>query len=126
MKLALAMGLTCVWMAAAQSPVAGTWSGNVHNVPGIRLTLNEDGGKLSGTVLFHLIRHAPDGSNGRVIGDSGTIDLRKLSFDGKKVTFEIDGSNKRPKVFEMVLDGQGEGRFREAGSTDAGVRMVRK
>ena len=60
MLLTIAAGL-----AAAQSQVAGTWLGHLNRVPAVRVTLVEQAGKLSGTVLFYLIKHKPDGSEAR-------------------------------------------------------------
>ena|SRR5688572_16025761 len=114
-------------LAAAQSQVAGTWLGHFNRVPAVRVTLVEQAGKLSGTVLFYLIKHKPDGSEGRVVGDSGAIELRKVVLNKRnRVTFEITGSNGKPKLFEMETVGAKEASLRESGSGAEGMRMVRE
>jgi hypothetical protein len=102
------------------------WLGNVNDVPAMKLDVQESDGKVSGTVLFYLIKHNPDGSDARVVGDSGSIALRDVKVYGKKLTFEVTGSNKKPKVFELVVTGEKEGSFREVGADGAGMMMVRQ
>ena len=93
----------------------------------MKLTVAGDDEKLSGSVLFYLIKHKLDGSEGRVVGDSGAIELRKVALvGGKRLTFEITGSNGKPKVFEMEVAGEKEGSLREAGGGGEGMRMVRE
>jgi hypothetical protein len=92
----------------------------------VKLEVREADGKASGTVLFYLIKHNPDGSNARVVGDSGTIALRDVKVDEKKLKFEVTGSNKKPKVFELVVTGEKEAALRVVGEEGAGIRMVRQ
>jgi hypothetical protein len=56
---------TCV--AGTESPVAGTWQGRLHGLPAVTLSVKEDGQKLSGTVLFYLLRYN---------GHSWTVDTK--------------------------------------------------
>ena len=61
-----------------------------------------------------------------MVGDSGAIELRKVALvGGKRLTFEITGSNGKPKV-SMEMAGEKEASLRESGGGDEGMRMVRE
>ena len=56
-KLFLLLTLMAPPAVAADSPIAGTWRGKLHDLPAVVLTVKDEEGKLSGTVLlYHLHR----------------------------------------------------------------------
>ena len=54
-RLLLLMLLMETWVIAAESPIAGTWRGKLHDLPAVVLTVNEVGGKASGTMLIYFV-----------------------------------------------------------------------
>jgi len=70
----------------AGSPLAGHWMGQIEGLPGVRLTVQEDQGKLSGTIVFYLI--VKDEKGTRVDSDY-TADLLNITAKGREMTFEV-------------------------------------
>ena len=112
--------LMAVPAAAADSPIAGTWTGSLHNQPCIKLTVNDHGGKLSGDIIFYLLM-LEDGS-WKAKGDAH-VDLINPRLEGKEFVFEVphakkDGStdpaDQEIKTFRMQLTGKNEAVFKNA------------
>jgi len=70
----------------AGSPFAGRWMGEIDGLPGIRLAVQEDQGKLSGSIVFYLI--VKDEKGTRVDGDY-KADLLNITAKGRRMTFEV-------------------------------------
>ena len=70
----------------AGSPFAGRWMGEIEGLPGVRLTVEEDQGKLSGSIVFYLIVKDEKGTH--VDGDY-TADLLNVTIKGRQMTFEV-------------------------------------
>ena len=78
---------------AADAPVLGVWRATESGVPAVTLTITDEGGKLSGAVLFYLIRrdtNPPTSSAG--IPEP----LLNPHFDGKVLTFEVSHRRAHP------------------------------
>jgi hypothetical protein len=39
----------------ASSPLTGRWMGEIDGMPGVKLTIQDDQGKVSGSIVFYLI-----------------------------------------------------------------------
>lgn len=89
--------LTAVFAPATpadKSIVVGTWKGKMYGVPAVTLIMKEEGGKLSGSILFFLIRHN-DGQPPRP--SPGTFEpLIDPQFDGKVLFFKVSHRNAHP------------------------------
>jgi len=55
MKRALLTIVLAAGSLWAGSPLTGRWMGEIDGLPGVRLTVQEDQGKISGSVIFYLI-----------------------------------------------------------------------
>ena len=113
----------------AGSPLAGRWMGEIEGLPGVRLTVQEDQGKLSGSIVFYLI--VKDEKGARADGDY-KADLLNITAKGRRMTFEVrhhvsHGSPEYgPNVkfsFEAATDREATMRNIDDGLT---VRMVRE
>lgn len=79
---------------ADNSKLLGTWKGKMYGVPAVTLILKDDGGRLSGSVLFFLIRHN-DGKPPR--SSPGTFEpLIDPQFDGKVLLFTVSHRHAHP------------------------------
>jgi hypothetical protein len=52
--LALA-GVATGSLCASESPIAGIWTAELHDKPAITLTVRDNGGKLSGIIIFYFL-----------------------------------------------------------------------
>jgi hypothetical protein len=96
---------------AAVAPVLGIWRCQMEGLPAVTLTVTDEGGSLTGGVLFYLHRREPGQP---VTATPGVPEpLFHPRFDGKTLTFEVShrrahppGSlNDAPITFELKLDG---------------------
>jgi len=113
----------------AGSPFAGRWMGEIEGLPGVRLTVQEDQVKLSGSIVFYLIVKDEKGTH--VDGDY-KADLLNVTAKGRRMTFEVrhhvsHGSPEYgPNVkltFEPTTEREGTMRKIDDGLT---VRMIRE
>ena len=114
---------------AGNSAIIGVWQGKWDSLPCVTLTISDESGKLTGAVLFYLIRHdagtAPSATPGI---PEPLIDPR---FDGKTLTYKVShrhahkGTEHDPPVsFRMELTG-GD-RATVFGPEGLSVEMVRE
>jgi hypothetical protein len=117
-KLALVALLLGPPAIAADSPIAGTWRGKLYDLPGIDLTVKDDSGKLSGTILFYFLHRNTEHEAWQVdMKHSMTLSLIDPKFDGKTLTFQVSHKqahpprtlNDPPSSFQMRLTGEGVG-----------------
>jgi hypothetical protein len=73
-------------VAAAKSPFAGTWEGKINDQPGVELTIEDAGGKVSGVVVFYFQLRGEDGK--WHVADKFTEPLLAPQVKGKILTFE--------------------------------------
>ena len=129
MKRALLTIVLAAGSLWAGSPLTGRWMGEIDGLPGVRLTVQEDQGKISGSVIFYLIVKDEKGTH--VDGDY-TADLLNVTVKGRQMTFEVrhhvshGSSEYGPNVkFVFELTGDNEGVLRKTGD-DLSVRMTRE
>jgi hypothetical protein len=129
MKRALLTIVLAAGSLWAGSPLTGRWVGEIEGLPGVRLTVQEDQGKISGSVIFYLIVKDEKGTH--VDGDY-TADLLNVTVKGRQMTFEVrhhvshGSSEYGPNVkFVFELTGDNEGVLRKTGD-DLSVRMIRE
>ena len=92
---------------------AGTWEGRMNGLPGIDLTVTDDGGKIGGTITFYLQKRTENGP--WHVTDKFATALPAPRMEGKTMTFEIlhfrshGSSELGPNVkFRLELTGENE------------------
>ncbi|MGO8813649.1 MAG: hypothetical protein ACLQVG_03155 [Terriglobia bacterium] len=119
-KLLLVAILTGSAALSAGSPIAGTWRGKIHDLPGIVLTVSDDRGKLSGNILFYFLHRNTEHDPWEVdTTHSMTLPLLNPKFDGKTLSFQVSHKeahpprtlNDPPSSFQLRLIGEGEAEF---------------
>jgi len=133
--LLLASTLMAVPAAASDSPIAGTWRGRIHDLPAVVLTVKDDGGKLSGTILFYFMHRNTEHDPWQVdTKRSIPLPLIDPTFDGKTIFFQVSHKeahpprtlNDPPSSFLMRLAGKGEAELRNLSEKEGpGRKMVR-
>jgi hypothetical protein len=128
--MAVALGQSS---SSNNSELTGTWKCRMYGVPAVTLVLKEDGGKVTGTVLFFLIRHN-DGKPPR--SSPGTDEpLIDPQFDRKVLRFQVSHRNAHPPRtlndppvnFRFTLVNQRKGLLvREGGEPDSSCEMVKE
>jgi hypothetical protein len=95
------------------APVVGVWRAQMEGLPGITLTVTDEGGNLSGAVLFYLHRREPGQP---VTATPGVPEpLFHPQFDGNTLTFQVSHRRAHPPgslqdgpvTFRLMLDGAG-------------------
>ena len=124
--------------AAHPSPLTGVWRGQMDNMPAVTLTITDEGGKLSGAILFFL--HVRDTVNDPWTSRPATAaePILNPEFDGKTLTFMVSHKrahpprtlNDLPSHFHLTLTGPNRAGLvneTEAGSAEQGpgLPMVR-
>jgi hypothetical protein len=113
----------------ASSPLTGRWMGEIDRMPGVKLTIQDDQGKVSGSIVFYLIVKDEKGTH--VDGDY-TANLLNVKAKGRRMTFEVRHHVKHgspeygPTVrctFEVTAEREGTMRKIDDGET---VRMIRE
>ena len=115
-------------VAAADSSIAGTWQGKMGDVPAVTLTIKDDRGKLSGTVIFYRI--VDQGSGPQAAGKS-SAEMIDAKLEGKLFSFQSKGSQGELSSYQMELTGKNEGTFKgKTTVTSSGqapeIKMVRE
>ena len=120
----LAMMANSGWAAAgganANAGVAsieGVWRCQMEGLPAVTLTVTEEGGTLTGAVLFYLHKHEP----GQPVSATPGVPEPLLNprFDGKSLRLQLShrrahppGSfGDEPENFQLKLDGPDRGEF---------------
>lgn len=122
----------------ANSSFAGTWEAKINDLPGITLTIDERGGKVSGIIVFYFQERADPNSPWHIAGESRSS-LLAPHVQGQTLTFEAqhhkchDCPELGPNVkFRMELAGPNEARLwklddQETGKTlGPGLKLVRQ
>ena len=95
------------------APVVGIWRSQMEGLPVMTLTVTDEGGSLTGAVLFYLHRREP---GQQVTATPGVPEpLFNPQFDGKTLTFQVshrrahppDSLQDGPVTFRLMLDGAG-------------------
>jgi hypothetical protein len=93
--LTLALGLTCLAFAGDDnSAVTGVWRAQMEGFPALVMTISDEGGDLTGAILFYLIRR----NDGQAPRSSPGIPepLFNLKFDGKVLDFRVSHRRAHP------------------------------
>ena len=99
----------------AYASVIGVWRAQADGLPWVTLTLTDEGGPLSGAILFYLHIRQP---GGQVTSTAGIPEpLLNPHFDGKVLTFKVShrrahppGSlSSAPVEFRLELPSNGHG-----------------
>ena len=109
MMLAVVVLMAGIVSAAGDSPIAGRWQGKMGDVPAVTLTIKDDDGKLSGTVIFYRIVFS--GRSPEVAGKS-RAEMIDAKLDGKMFTFQTKGSQGEMLSYQLELTGKNEGSFK--------------
>ncbi len=97
--------------AASEALILGIWRCEMEGLPAVTLTVTNEGGSLTGAVLFYLHRREPSQP---VTATPGVPEpLFNVHFDGHTLTFDVSHRrahpprtlNDPPVVFELRLDG---------------------
>ena len=135
LKLVLVAILIGLPAAAADSLITGTWKGKMHDLPAIILTVKDDGGKLSGTILFYFLHRDTEHDAWQAdTKHSMTLPLIGPKFDGKTLSFQVSHKeahpprtlNDPPSSFQMRLTGVDEAELRNLTEKQSpSLKMVR-
>ncbi|MEK7407625.1 MAG: hypothetical protein AAB225_21310 [Acidobacteriota bacterium] len=118
MKLLLTLVLSCASAASSAdkiSAVTGVWRAEMDGVPALVMTISDEGGDLTGAILFYLIRRG-DGQPAR--SAPGIPEpLFAMKFDGKALDFRVSHrrshgartANDPPVNFRLKITGPNEG-----------------
>src|ERR1039458_1939605 len=120
---------------AADPPFAGTWRGNMYDLPAVVLTVKVEGGKVSGTILFYLLHRNTEHDPWEVdMNHPNPLPLIEPKFDGKTLSFQVSHReahpprtlNDPPVAFRMQLTGEGEARLKNLVEDQGeGLKMTR-
>ena len=86
--LTLVLTMVLLGAASGESIFAGTWQGKMGDLPAVTLTVKDDGGKLSGTVVFYLLMRATEKDSWHVDGKA-TETLIEPKVEGNVLSFEV-------------------------------------
>ncbi|HEY1903444.1 MAG TPA: hypothetical protein VGG56_13490 [Terracidiphilus sp.] len=98
-------------------PVVGIWRCEMDGLPAVTLTVTDEGGSLTGAILFYLHRRE---AGQPVTATPGVPEpLFNPRFDGKTLTFQVSHRRAHPPAslqdapvtFELKLDGPDKAEF---------------
>ena len=107
--------------ARADNPqLAGVWRATIHNQPCILMNVHDNDGKLSGDIVFYLLKlengewHVTGGQpipliHPRIEGDYFVFEVKHAKKHGS-----TDPADQELKTFRMELAGKDKGIFRDA------------
>jgi hypothetical protein len=114
--------------SAPYASIVGVWKANIDSLPMMTLTVEEDKGKLTGAVLFFLIRRESGSETSTATTPEPLIDP---TFDGKTLRFQVSHShahpgsgNDKPVAFRFDISGDGKIRFK--GRDGQEIELVRE
>jgi hypothetical protein len=112
--------------AFAEQAVVGTWEGRWNGVPSVMVTIDRDGDKLSGTVVFQAVRKTEGGP--KPSGAPVIIRLKEAKFDGRTLHFKLDdiqgqraAAELRESGIDMTLTSATRAELRIASSNTKGA-----
>jgi hypothetical protein len=128
MRLWLCLVLGCAGVTAAEryEAVTGVWRGQMDGVPALAMTISDEGGELTGAMLFYLIRRNPGQPPTSTAGNPEP--MFNLKFDGKALDFRVSHrrahgaktANDAPVNFRLTITGPNEARLvRESAEKDS-------
>lgn len=102
---------------AREAQIEGVWRCEMEGLPAVTLTVTNEGGSLTGAVLFYLHRREPGKP---VTATAGVPEpLFNLKYDGKMLTFQVSHRRAHPPgslqdapvSFALKLDGPDNAEF---------------
>ncbi len=118
-------------MAQTKSPALGVWRADADESPFVTLNITNEGGTLTGAVLFYLHRADP----GQGVNSTPGIPepLMNVTFDGATLSFQVShrrahppGSLPDPPVhFQLKLTDTDKGTLIRANDQSATVELTR-
>lgn len=119
-KVLLCVVALSIFALAADPPIVGVWTANAHNLPAIKMTVNNDGGKLSGSIIFYFLQKE-DGVWKNKGGEP--TEMIRPRMEGNDFVFEVphakkhgstDPAGQEIKTFRLHVTGPHEAVFRNA------------
>jgi len=116
---------------AAESPVAGTWTGKMHDLPGIKMTVNDRRGKLTGNIVFYFLML--ENGTWKVKGETN-VQMIEPHLKGNTLVFAVrhakkhgstDPKDQEIKTFRLQLTGRNEAVFKNA-DNDQDLKLTRQ
>ena len=118
MKTLLLVLASWVGLASAvqnTSAITGVWRGQMDGLPAVEMNISDEGGELTGAIVFYLIRHN-DGQPPRS-SPGGPEPLFNMKFDGTTLSFRVSHRrahpprtlNDPPVSFQVRITGKHEG-----------------
>lgn len=120
--------VTLAQVAAAQSvdskpidnkPIVGVWRAQINGLPAFNLVVTDEGGGLSGAILFYLQKRVDE--NHPFVATPGVVPVPILNprFDGRTLTFQVSHRfahpprtiNDPPVTFALTLSPDGKAQF---------------
>jgi hypothetical protein len=113
--LSFAFAFASAVFGADASAITGVWRSQMDGVPALVMTFSDEGGELTGAILFYMIRRDPGQPVRSVPGHPEP--LFNLKFDGKVLDFKVSHrrshgartANDPPVPFRLKLTGPNEG-----------------
>ena len=96
--------------ARALTPFEGTWHATANGLPAVTLTVQDQNGKISGTVVFYLQKREAPGQPWRVEGGAIEALIDPVVRDGH-LQFEVHRASDVSNV-KMTVDMAGEDELR--------------
>jgi len=130
--LLLVMSWLCLASGAGNnSAVTGVWRGQIDGLPALVLTISDEGGELTGAIVFYLIRQN-DGQPPRS-SPGGPEPLFNLKLDGGTLVFRVSHrrahppatANDPPLSFRLKITGPNEGVLTREGTESETIRISR-
>src|SRR5262249_21423651 len=120
-----------VFAADKNSAVNGVWRAQMDGVPALVMTISDEGGDLTGAILFYLIRRDQGQSPNSAPGIPDP--LFNLRLDGKALDFRVSHRRSHgartahdpPVSFRMKITGPNEGLLMREGNESEAIRVSR-
>lgn len=117
--------------APGNAPIVGIWRAQMDGLPVFTLNITDEGGRLSGAILFYLIRR----DEGRPPTSTAGIPepLLNIKFDGKILTFQVSHRHAHPPrtltdppvTFRLTLTGADKFLLSNESEASPSIELVR-
>jgi hypothetical protein len=117
------------------APLIGVWRGQMDTLPAVTLNITDEGGGLSGAVLFYLIKRSSVMSEPTTSTPGIPEPLFNVRFEGQLLVFEVSHRrahppktlNDPPVRFHLTLTGPDKAELvNENENTGPGFPMIRE